>query len=648
MEKGNKPATGRRKRRAVAEKTPVSETRLSETSDDDGFSSTNTSKSRRSRSKSIEINNIKKGPRGRPRKNPVAPSPSAVSTVMSPPPPAKTVSPDKKPIKKQAARGRNSRQNPIKSKETVSTDSSSSDEETPPPPPAKTKSNSTPNTARLPIVSPRQQSIAASQNQLTSPSTNRSPALRSIGGAASNPRTNSISPATGRKSTRSKLSSSSDDDDDDANENGSSSNKSDDDDDDEDNSSDSGSSSSNDRDNKKVKSDKNKNDTLRKLFSLGKGEGGAKGKGQVVIVDHSEEAQQQNHHQQQQQQQHAQSKENSIPNDKLLSPYSYIKHTPTNYNNNNNNVLLNGNTDVSPLKLSNANTTSKNSTHLSQPIVCKIDLSRLENVPRPSNGRSPINGSDLTSRRNGNAHRRDNDRSPIDCGQNGGRRSRSGNIDDEAINARLNNSRDSSGSSTTTPSSKVRDNDTNSRRYDDERSKHGNYQSAESRLTSAGERNTNYKDEKPMNKIKRESFKNEINSGEYMMTFSSTTSPRPNAEYNSKVNLNSDNVNNIKPENIKTESTYVDRNAIDDVDKNSNDDVMTNNRKKRSSSANSSPYKDKKRKKLDDTNDQQALLPPTNHDRLDANLLPPPQKPIVTKVYVSYFERSNEDRDEIR
>lgn len=65
----------------------------------------------------------------------------------------------------------------------------------------------------------------------------------------------------------------------------------------------------------KVKSDKNKNLSLRKLFVINKsegGKGGAKGKGQVVIVDHSEDVssvhylqQQQLLHQQQQQQMQA-------------------------------------------------------------------------------------------------------------------------------------------------------------------------------------------------------------------------------------------------------------------------------------------------------------------------------------------------------
>ena len=42
-------------------------------------------------------------------------------------------------------------------------------------------------------------------------------------------------------------------------------------------------------------------------------------------------------------------------------------------------------------------------------------------------------------------------------------------------------------------------------------------------------------------------------------------------------------------------------------------------------------------------------MPPTNHDRLDNSLAPPPQKPpIIQKVYYSYFERVNDKKDEIK
>lgn len=772
-----KPAPGRRKRRTVAEKT-----QKSETSDDDGFSSTNTAKSRRSRSKSIEVG--KKAPRGRPRKNPapvIAPAAvvaasAAVTTVKSPPP--KTTTPKKETAKKQttAARARNVRQNSnVKSRATVSTDTSSSDEEDATPK-AKVKANAL-NNARLPIVSPRQQSLATNQNYLSSP-TNRSPALRSpalrsigvVSSVVSNARNHSISPAAGRLSSasHSKLSSSSSDDDEDekaqhakkdelkktgksklpAHQNSSSiaarpglkndtnvttrtkSNSDDEDDDDDDDEDDSdsdksdanGSSSNSDssssdgsdesvKDNKdvnKAKSDKKKNDTLRKLFSWGtKGEGGAKGKGQVLIVDHSEDAQQQSNHP------HAQLKENSIPNEKLTSPYSQnSKHTSNAYTTNNN-VLVNGTTtDVSPLKSSNVNHANKS---LSHPIICKIDLMRLARVPqdrsfRLHRDRSPLNAEPSGRRSTLHFQKRDEDRlstgrSPIDYGYNGtagGRRSRNRNVGDDETNGRMSNSRDSSSSSTTT-SSKHRDgengntfrNNSNSRfesinesnapnKHNSSTSSSGNgsfntviHNNIDSRVAShssggdagtATQRNSNYirspkLDEKPMGKIKRESLKNEFSNNDYAYGNNAMTSPKQsideksrNANFNSKLNYDTNSSsNNIKRENIKTEPPYVDNNVPEETNNKmvvGDGFVGNNNRKKRSSSANSSPYKDKKRKKIIDDAAaamEPATMPPTNNNhRSDANLLPPPQKPLLTKVYVSYFERTNDERDEIR
>lgn len=83
---------------------------------------------------------------------------------------------------------------------------------------------------------------------------------------------------------------------------------------------------------------------------------------------------------------------------------------------------------------------------------------------------------------------------------------------------------------------------------------------------------------------------------------------------------------------------------------NGNVDFSPDSRKKKSSSANSSPYKDKKRRKLcDEPIVEQQQLALTNHDRFDAPLLPPPiMKPVVTKIYYSYFERTNDDHDEMK
>ncbi|XP_037909358.1 AF4/FMR2 family member lilli isoform X3 [Hermetia illucens] len=71
----------------------------------------------------------------------------------------------------------------------------------------------------------------------------------------------------------------------------------------------------------KSKSDKNKSDTLRKLFVIGpnRGEGGAKGKGQVLIVDQSEESQN-----------HPTKDGPPIHHEKILSPIAFKPHSNNN------------------------------------------------------------------------------------------------------------------------------------------------------------------------------------------------------------------------------------------------------------------------------------------------------------------------------
>lgn len=54
-------------------------------------------------------------------------------------------------------------------------------------------------------------------------------------------------------------------------------------------------------------------------------------------------------------------------------------------------------------------------------------------------------------------------------------------------------------------------------------------------------------------------------------------------------------------------------------------------------------YKEKKRKRMDGTGENSLPLPPTNHERLPMNgdMMKKPE--IVKKVYVSYFERTNDE-----
>lgn len=71
----------------------------------------------------------------------------------------------------------------------------------------------------------------------------------------------------------------------------------------------------------------------------------------------------------------------------------------------------------------------------------------------------------------------------------------------------------------------------------------------------------------------------------------------------------------------------------------------TEMRARASSLTNSSShsYKDKKRKRMDGTGENSLPLPPTNHERVAVNgdLMAKPE--VVKKVYVSYFERTNDE-----
>lgn len=419
------------------------------------------------------------------------------------------------------------------------------------------------------------------------------------------------------------------------------------------------------KDNKKVnKTAKpvNKNNVVFRVFAGGKGSGGAKGKGQVVIVDNSEET------------------KKAGP----IAPREVGYHAL----NTNANTNLNVNSNSNPKPNSN-NVTS---------LVCTIDVSRLSRVPSANGQRQQSNNNNLrspctTDGRKSALQRRDGGRNtPTEIARNG-RKSQNrivANVNannNNKSNNRLNSEHDSSSaeeehsSSSSSSSGSSSDFETENQpnakqngacdsyemsklngganNNNNNNNNHSSYTGfghtiTESRstthlsphtvrnLNSNSRSPTKLADEKPMNKIKRESLKHEFN--DFHNAYISSKTMIDKLGY-SNINCNSDTKNtNIKSERdqIKLENGTDDKLAAND------DYLTTNNRKKRSSSANSSPYKDKKRKKLcDDAMDQQ-MLPPTNHDRLDAALLPPPaQKPNITKVYYSYFEHSNDDRDEM-
>lgn len=67
-------------------------------------------------------------------------------------------------------------------------------------------------------------------------------------------------------------------------------------------------------------------------------------------------------------------------------------------------------------------------------------------------------------------------------------------------------------------------------------------------------------------------------------------------------------------------------------------------RTKRSCSENGSPYKEKKRKKPNEDNVNQPMPTINQIDLSDPRI----QKPFISKVYYSYFERTTDDKDEIK
>lgn len=94
------------------------------------------------------------------------------------------------------------------------------------------------------------------------------------------------------------------------------------------------------------------------------------------------------------------------------------------------------------------------------------------------------------------------------------------------------------------------------------------------------------------------------------------------------------NIDKFKMENVDDFITHLDK-----------DVVKYNPSAKRSTSANNSPYKEKKRKIFLEKTENNLGYPDqgtTNSETIAT------QKPIVRKIFYSYFERGSDDRDEIR
>ncbi|XP_055308289.1 AF4/FMR2 family member lilli-like isoform X2 [Sitodiplosis mosellana] len=595
-----KPPATRRKRRAATEKST-----LSESSEEDKDRKNKGAKTRRSRSKSTEVSRK----RGRPRKNQNTNTDSIIqqkSATID----LKTSSPVRRGTQKKEAiatakrgsniRQKNVRQNAnVKSRAIVSTDPSSSDEE---------------NGRKISITSP------VAKETPTCVGAERSTIL---------------SPLPSRNSPRQKpsvaskvMASSSDDDDDDEEEKETAKNEkisketqlryS--------SSEESDESIKNNKKANKIGKSEQKNKIVRNIFlNVSKGDGGAKGKGQVMIIGHSDDIQ------------------------KSVTSATRDCYAVAITNNSNNNKLV-----------------------TAIPIVCKIDLSRLSRIPGDRNSRlnnnnkSPNNVDVQFAERQStqNGSRYPNWVSSHDSTSSGSSVDNSG--DSDAINEEERNGGIAYDHGRHLKQRKDKKITKNMPETTQNSSKHGssynsvayakycdcNSDNKDSTITrNIGSFSRSPKlDEKHM-KMKRENLKTEFSSIECNTTNRIMKSPKAVIDDKTleKLSYNGDVKNtsaNIKREYDKIK---MENGNDDDIKLSGVEELTTSNRKKRASSANSSPYKDKKRKKMVDDLIDPNLLPPTNHDRIDSDILPPPpQKPLITKVYYSYFERTNDERDEIR
>lgn len=151
-------------------------------------------------------------------------------------------------------------------------------------------------------------------------------------------------------------------------------------------------------------------------------------------------------------------------------------------------------------------------------------------------------------------------------------------------------------------------------------------------------------------KIKRETMKTDFPNPEFGAYNRTIKSPPNTLEEKNAVNkfgYNGDSKNNntsIKREidNFKTEND----NVNDESNKSTEGEGPNQNNSIKS--ANSSPYRDKRRKKML-TGEEQQILSLTHQDRLNPDFTTTSlQKPLVTKMYYSYFERTDDNIDEIR
>lgn len=338
----------------------------------------------------------------------------------------------------------------------------------------------------------------------------------------------------------------------------------------------------------KIVSDKNKNDTLRKLFNVTKvseggkgGKGGAKGKGQVVVIT-PEDAQNQ-------------SKSNdsnassngaiSVQNPKYLSPSSAFNTTPS--------VMVR--IDLARLDMSRL----------------AIPPEKLKNIViRTKSPAVPIEQSRKPKKRVRSSTHDEQDRWRPHPSSNK-------NFDQLSVSS-------SSSSSSAASSEHLHP-----------------MENPASRLTAY---TTNYTNDQLNNNI---DHKKDMNSFYHSPSSVDTKLPKIKRESNSYMN-NKFSISNMIDGKIPTNDF---KNKIKQEVKEEFDGAQEMRKRASSMTSNIHTYKERKRKKPDGSNDNSLPLPPTNHERLPMSGLVngdsmQTKQEVVKKVYVSYFERTNSDEIE--
>ncbi|XP_059619112.1 AF4/FMR2 family member lilli isoform X2 [Phlebotomus argentipes] len=339
----------------------------------------------------------------------------------------------------------------------------------------------------------------------------------------------------------------------------------------------------------KTKSDKNKNVTLRKLFSGLKGEGGAKGKGQVVIVDHSEDS-------------HIQSKDDTFASEKFLSPYS-AKYG------------------------SGSGSNQVRSGDPTRHLLCRIDLSRLKRIPHLANA-VQVHKSPRKSKHHGDP------KSPATTtwSQSRGGKSSSAEAASKASANQVENGR-----LTVAFESGVGDNQTIVNRVNSMSASASQVGQSPKNLPNDHKSSHNNN-----NSIKRESIKSEYTNSD--ITGSSPRIDDKGSLYAGK--LGAFNGGGIKREKLsETKSDFYTPGAAPseiDVKQSSGKlagECVPKERKKRRSSSGSGSIKSGKKRKNGSQNELiHETTPPTNHDRIETVVY----REVEKKIYYSYFECTNE------